>query len=326
MASKLNRYFNNRGRSLVGVNERNLMQRLTNECIQIHGFEVTYIFREDDPEKLKEVWREDTSPKYEKSFRIEAFLESYDNPLPGAGLTNTPYALQIDQMAKIQISLSRWKEERLEKPELQIPETPKAGDLVLLTFGDIPGDEDLKPCDLFEAIENKSISSLTSKLFEVMLVYVEPPSQSKVQLVYHITLRLFDYANEDINLRNTDSNNFVQNNYTFDEFEKLQNLKTSGLDAITGWTDPETGKEHGNIKEVVGNAQNRDLEAKANKVSRKRRNPPVGESPETSPDPKDTGPCGSTISTEPVVYPCDPLPDPNYSSKKRSKFDLPPGW
>ena len=256
MPAKLNKYFNNYGRSIGNKNERDLMQRLIDQAIQIHGFQITYIIRDENAEG---VWREDTSPEFERSFTIEAFLESYDD-FEGQGFYNNPYGAALDQMAKIWVSKARWNEENKLFPE-KVPSKPSEGDLVLMTFGAMSDEKS----PLKKGLDHVEV--VRPKIFEIMHIQKEPDKfQVRGEYYYEIKMRLFDHSNEDISLINKNSDNTEDKNYEFFEQEMLNDLKTSGLDAIYANID-EDGNESGNIKNVVKTAQNRELEIESNKYS-----------------------------------------------------------
>ena len=270
MPSKTNRYFNNTGQSIGNRNERNLMQRLIDETIQIHGFQITYVIRDEDENDIKEVWREDTSPEFTRSFTIEAFLESYDG-FEGQLMINTAYGLQLDQLAKIRISKARWREEHLDYPDV-VPPKPLEGDLVLMTFGSNNNDEK-GPLDF--GLDHVDITR--PKVFEVMHIEKEPDKfQLRGEYYYEIQLRLFDHSNEDISFlnKNPDTGE-TEKNYEFNEEQLINDLKTSGLDTIFANIDPDTGEESGNIVDVVKTAQNRELQIEGNKYSFDRLGPPT---------------------------------------------------
>lgn len=298
MAAKLNRHFNNIGQGIGSKNERNLIQKLVNEAIQIHGFQITYIVREDVSASIKQVFREDNKPVFEDSFTIEAYVNlDAGQGFEGGGIQNTPYGLRLDQVAKVLISKSRWLEEHTQDPVL-VPSRPRAGDLVLISFGTDPDAVD-DSCSVFPNLEDRSVNDLNPKLFEIVYFNDEPDNnQLKSNFYYRITLRLFDHSNEDIKLTYRDPNTYqVHKNYEFNEQETLDKLRTSGLDAVLANTNPETKEEYGNIKDVVATAQNRELEVEAEKVSSGRR---AVNSPLTQ---------------------CD-----NELPKARPPFELPPNW
>ena len=285
MAAKLNSYFNNTGQSIGNQNERNLVQKLIDQAIQIHGFQITYVQRD---EKLEGVWREDLSPEFETSFTIEAFLESYDG-FEGAGMMNTAYGYSLDQLANIWISKNRWKEEYKENPT-EVPKAPRSGDIILMTFGSDPSNN---------ADDQEHEELIRPKVFEIMHTEKEPDKfQLRGEYYYSIKLRLFDHSNEDISFVNTHNNGQSEHNYLFNEEEMIKDLKTSGLDAIFANIDAVTGEETGNIVDVVKPAQNRELEIDANKYSKGRRQP----STDTDLPNKDLI-CDNTLDGDPFELP-----------------------
>lgn len=285
MPAKLNPLFNNKGSGLGNRNERNLVQGLVDESIQRHGFSMTYIMREEDD--LSAAWQEDITPDFKKSFTIECFLRSYDG-FEGGGVLNTKYSFSIDQMAKILVSRTRWDEEYLTDP-MNIPELPREGDMVLLSFGADDPSNYKTECEKDPFGDHKERNQ--GKLFEVMYVDNEPDKwQLRGHFFYEITLRLADYQQEEITFVDEDSK---EENFLFNEETDMKKLSTENKNTIFANKNPETGKEVGNVEDVVKEAQNRELEIRANEVSKDRRVP----STNTSDDQKDLL-CDNTLDTD----------------------------
>jgi len=302
MPAKINKWFNNNGASIGSRRERNLVQGLVDESIQIHGFQLTWIPRVENEKDC--AWQEDVTPSWTKSFTIEGFMQSFDG-WEGDGVMNTKYGLSLDQMARVWVSRGRWRQEH-ETNESLVPLRPLVGDIVLMSFGDFDNVQDEKAWNS----ENLSVNDKnTAKLFEVMYIDVEPDKwQLRGQYYYDVALRLTDYSNDNISLHNADTD---EHNYIFgNEQDKLDNLKTEDKSTIYANIDPDTGNEFGNIKDVVVTAQNRELEICANEIA-----PDQPLQPET-----DTSDPDKELS-------CDTnLPEDELPGGGPKPFDLPGGW
>lgn len=288
MAAKINPYLNT-GSSTGNRNERNLIQTMVDEAIQMHGFILTYVVR--DEEEIRNVWREDVTPEFTQSFTIEGALSHYDDWASGDGVTYDLFGLGLSQNATVQISKGRWREEHLLNPNI-IPKEPLEGDLVLISFGSVEGVEDTFP----KIVLGEHVEINRAKIFEIGEVKKDPIKwQIAGEYFYEIHMTIFDYSNEEIDL----TNGGTEQNYLYDEQEKIDALSTSGLDAIFANIDAETGEETGNIKDVVKGAQNRDLEIEAIKVSDDdRRTPPV-----TLGDDGDSLMCDDELDGQPFELP-----------------------
>jgi len=111
--------------------EQNLLRDLTNEQIQIHGIEFIYM-----PRTLinqKEVMREITSSKFEKSFPIEGYISSYEGFDAGYNLL-TKFGVRSTAEMKIVISIERYDQGIA---PLITQSRPNEGDLMYFPLRDI---------------------------------------------------------------------------------------------------------------------------------------------------------------------------------------------
>jgi len=249
MAAKINGFFNS-GTSVGNRNERNLVQTLVDEVIQIGGFAVTYVIR--DEEEVRNAWREDTSPEFTRSFMIEGTLAHYDEWAGGEGVHYDLFGLGLSQNATIQISKGRWREEYLDPDNAgKVPSKPQEGDLILVSFGEAENVGETIP----KIVVGEHVEINRAKIFEITYVNKDPIKyQLRGEYYYEIQMSLMDYSNEDIDF----TNGGTEQNYLFNEQDDINKLSTSGLDAVFANID-EDGNESGNIKDVVKTAQNRDL-------------------------------------------------------------------
>ena len=111
--------------------EQNLLQDLSNETISIHGIEFIYM-----PRTLvnqKDVMREITSSKFDKSFPIEGYITSYEGFDSGYNLL-TKFGVRSTAEMKIVISLERYDQGIA---PLLSQSRPNEGDLMYFPLRDI---------------------------------------------------------------------------------------------------------------------------------------------------------------------------------------------
>ena len=111
--------------------EQNLLQDLSNETISIHGIEFIYM-----PRTLvnqKNVMREITSSKFDKSFPIEGYITSYEGFDSGYNLL-TKFGVRSTAEMKIVISLERYDQGIA---PLLSQARPNEGDLMYFPLRDI---------------------------------------------------------------------------------------------------------------------------------------------------------------------------------------------
>ena len=111
--------------------EQNLLRDLSNETIQIHGIEFIYM-----PRILvnrKDVMREITSSKFDKSFPIEGYITSYEGFDSGYNLL-TKFGVRSTAEMKIVISLERYDQGIA---PLLSQSRPNEGDLMYFPLRDI---------------------------------------------------------------------------------------------------------------------------------------------------------------------------------------------
>jgi len=111
--------------------EQNLLRDLSNETIQIHGIEFIYM-----PRSLvnqKDVMREITSSKFDKSFPIEGYITSYEGFDSGYNLL-TKFGVRSTAEMKIVISIERYDQGIA---PLLSQTRPNEGDLMYFPLRDI---------------------------------------------------------------------------------------------------------------------------------------------------------------------------------------------
>jgi hypothetical protein len=111
--------------------EQNLLRDLSNETIQIHGIEFIYM-----PRTLvnqKDVMREITSSKFDKSFPIEGYITSYEGFDSGYNLL-TKFGVRSTAEMKIVISIERYDQGIA---PLLSQARPNEGDLMYFPLRDI---------------------------------------------------------------------------------------------------------------------------------------------------------------------------------------------
>ena len=111
--------------------EQNLLQELSNETIRMHGIEFIYM-----PRTLinqKEVMREITSSKFEKSFPLEGYISSYEGFDSGYNLL-TKFGVRSTAEMKIVISIERYNQGIA---PLISQSRPNEGDLMYFPLRDI---------------------------------------------------------------------------------------------------------------------------------------------------------------------------------------------
>jgi hypothetical protein len=119
----LNPYFSFNNQNWSNQNERDLIQRLHQECIQIHGYLFVYVPR--DFVKLDLIFGEDVSSAFTKSYEIEAWVENFEGYGPGGPDVITKFGMQVRDELYLRISGKAWREIiGADYPE------PREGDLV----------------------------------------------------------------------------------------------------------------------------------------------------------------------------------------------------
>ena len=166
------------------ASEKNLMQDLINESIQIYGVEVHYLPRKYITEKT--VLREVIESVFDNAYPIEAYISSYD------GYGDNPTILSkfgIQNLNELTLEISRERFETYISPliknlsNIKLSNRPKEGDLIYFPLGD--------------------------RLFEIKYVEHEKPFyQLQGKYTYQLTCELFQYEDEviDTNFDEIDSN------------------------------------------------------------------------------------------------------------------------
>ena len=154
------------------ASEKNLMQDLINESIQIYGVEVHYLPRKYITEKT--VLREVIESIFDNAYPIEAYVSSYD------GYGDNPTILSkfgIQNLNELTLEISRERFETYISPliknlsNIKLSNRPKEGDLIYFPLGD--------------------------RLFEIKYVEHEKPFyQLQGKYTYQLTCELFQYEDE----------------------------------------------------------------------------------------------------------------------------------
>ena len=154
------------------ASEKNLMQGLINESIQIYGVEVHYLPRKYITEKtiLKEV----IESAFDNAYPIEAYISSFE------GYGDNPTILSkfgIQNLNELTLEISKERFETYISPliknlsNIKLSNRPKEGDLIYFPLGD--------------------------RLFEIKYVEHEKPFyQLQGKYTYQLTCELFQYENE----------------------------------------------------------------------------------------------------------------------------------
>lgn len=94
------------GRGIGSTEEQNLLQVLTNECIQISGADFLYLPR--SVVKLDELFREDTLAKFEKNFVIEMYIKNYE-AFEGDGALISKFGFTLGDRLTLVVSRERFE-------------------------------------------------------------------------------------------------------------------------------------------------------------------------------------------------------------------------
>jgi hypothetical protein len=154
------------------ASEKNLMQDLINESIQIYGVEVHYLPRKYIAEKT--VLREVIESVFDNAYPIEAYISSFE------GYGDNPTILSkfgIQNLNELTLEISRERFETYISPliknlsNIKLSNRPKEGDLIYFPLGD--------------------------RLFEIKYVEHEKPFyQLQGNYTYQLTCELFQYEDE----------------------------------------------------------------------------------------------------------------------------------
>lgn len=157
------------------ASEKNLMQGLINESIQIYGVEVHYLPRKYITEKT--VLREVIESTFDNAYPIEAYISSFE------GYGDNPTILSkfgIQNLNELTLEISKERFETYISPliknlsNIKLSNRPKEGDLIYFPLGD--------------------------RLFEIKYVEHEKPFyQLQGKYTYQLTCELFQYEDEVIN-------------------------------------------------------------------------------------------------------------------------------
>lgn len=163
--------------------EQGLMQDLINEHLKIHGIEVYYIPRKIL--KTGDIIREVQTSKFDDSFLIEAYLNSYEGSSPGSNIM-TKFGISLKNEIILTISKERFEEfitpflaniisgqQNYREGDLVIDSRPKEGDLIYFPLG--------------------------SRIYEIKYVEFENPFyQLGKNYIFELQCELFEYEDEEI--------------------------------------------------------------------------------------------------------------------------------
>jgi len=153
--------------------EQDLLQDLTEECIQFYGFNVEYVPRSLGKEDV--LYTEDTLSTFEDNFTIEVYMEDVQG-FSGAGDFLNKFGLNIRDRVDLLISRRRF----VDAANTVGLTRPVEGDLIYL------GDP-------------------FNRAFEIKFVEHEKPFYSIGNLLcYKISCELFQYSHQDFSTGNTD--------------------------------------------------------------------------------------------------------------------------
>ena len=100
-----NKYFQS-GRGIGSREEQDLLQVLTNECIQIGGADFIYLPR--TIVKLDELYREDYISKFEKNYVIEMYIQNYE-AFEGDGALISKFGFNLGDRLTLIVSRERFE-------------------------------------------------------------------------------------------------------------------------------------------------------------------------------------------------------------------------
>jgi hypothetical protein len=154
--------------------EQRLVQDLINEQLKIYGIEVTYIPRKFV--RKETVLREVTSSKFDDSFLLEAYVNTYEG-YGGSGDILTKFGMSLRDEMTLIISKERFEDfitpflDEMVDDGIEVSTRPREGDLVYFPLG--------------------------GRLFEVKFVEHEQPFyQLGKTYVYELKCELFEYEDE----------------------------------------------------------------------------------------------------------------------------------
>lgn len=99
-----NHYFQS-GDSIGSRSEQDLLQQLTNECIQIAGQDFIYIPRQ--LVNLDEIFHEDTIARFADNYVIEMYIENYESFL-GNGESISKFGFLLEDQMRLIVSKERF--------------------------------------------------------------------------------------------------------------------------------------------------------------------------------------------------------------------------
>jgi len=171
------------------ASEQRLVQDLINEQLRMYGMEVYYI-----PRKIvnrKSIIEEIQSSKFDDSYIIEAYLNTYDGHT-GGGDVLSKFGMQLKDEISLVISQERYEEfigaflQDEDPYEIEVALRPREGDIIYFP--------------------------LSGRLFEVKFVEHEKPFyQLGKGYIYELSCELFEYENEVIDTSVPEVDESIQN-------------------------------------------------------------------------------------------------------------------
>lgn len=163
--------------------EQNLTDELIIEAIQMKGIDVRYMTRTHH--NYNYLYGEDPTSSFSGTKSIEMYMNNVSG-WGGEGEMMSKFGLMIKDTAKLVVSKTRFNEEFPELPR------PREGDLLFMP--------------------------VTNAILEIKFVENESPFfQQGAQLVYELSVELFELSHETIETGSTDIDAFIDNVMNFDQ-------------------------------------------------------------------------------------------------------------
>lgn len=173
----INPYFNNYDQT----EEQNLTDELIIEAIQAKGIDIRYMARTHH--NYNYLYGEDPTSSFKGTKSIEMYMNNVQG-WGGEGEMMSKFGLMIKDTAKLVVSKTRFNEEFPELPR------PREGDLLFMP--------------------------VTNAILEIKFVENESPFfQQGAQLVYELSVELFELSHETIETGDVDMDGFIENILNF---------------------------------------------------------------------------------------------------------------
>lgn len=162
--------------------EQNLTDELIIEAIQMKGIDIRYMTRTHH--NYNSLYGEDPTSSFKGTKSIEMYMNNVQG-WGGEGEMMSKFGLMIKDTAKLVVSKTRFNEEFPELPR------PREGDLLFMP--------------------------VTNAILEIKYVENESPFfQQGAQLVYELSVELFELSHETIETGDVDMDGFIENILNFD--------------------------------------------------------------------------------------------------------------